>query len=109
MSHLLTPPKPYTALRLPYFTSLACTHMRYLCEASTLVGPWPFCALGLIWISFVWWDTGVLMKMFCYLHGQAFPLMHTFAQQMISHGLFTLAPGQFVLPAVTPLLNQVPT
>jgi len=25
-------------------------------------------------------------EMFCYLHAQTFPLMHTFAQQMITHG-----------------------
>jgi len=47
-------------------------------------------------------------KMFRYLHAQAYPLMHTFAQQMINHGSFTLAPGQHVPASVTPLLNQVP-
>jgi len=47
-------------------------------------------------------------EMFRYLHAQAYPLMHTFAQQMITHGSFTLAPGQHVPASVTPLLNQVP-
>jgi len=44
-------------------------------------------------------------EMFHYLHAQAFPLMHTFTQQMITHRSFTLAPGQFVPPAAAPLLN----
>jgi hypothetical protein len=47
-------------------------------------------------------------KMLCYLHLQAYPLMHTFAHQMHSQGSFTLLPGQTVPPAVLPLLDQVP-
>jgi len=47
-------------------------------------------------------------EMFRYLHAQAYPLMHTFAQQMTLHGNFSLAPGQDVPATIQPLLNQVP-
>ena len=47
-------------------------------------------------------------EMFRYLHPQAFPLMHTFAQKMQDHGNFTFAPGQNVPPAVTQILDAVP-
>jgi hypothetical protein len=47
-------------------------------------------------------------EMFRYLHAQAYPLMHTFAQQMLNAGSFSLLPGQSVPAQAVPLLNQVP-
>jgi hypothetical protein len=43
-----------------------------------------------------------------YLHLQAYPLMRTFAQRMLSSGDFHLLPGQDVAPAAIPLLDLVP-
>ena len=47
-------------------------------------------------------------EMFRYLHAQAYPLMHTFAQQMFNAGSFSLLPGQSIPAPAAPLLNQVP-
>jgi hypothetical protein len=47
-------------------------------------------------------------EMFRYLHPQAYPLMHTFAQQMMDHGNFSFVPGTSIPPAAEPLLNAVP-
>jgi hypothetical protein len=47
-------------------------------------------------------------EMLRYLHLQAYPLMHSFAQRMHQHGTFTLLPGQDIAPAAAPLLDQVP-
>jgi len=105
MSPLLTSPNPYATLLLLYFISLASTPTR----AFNLEEPWLFSAPVLILTSFCVVGHWRSDEMFHYLHAQAFPLMHTFTQQMITHGSFTLAPGQFVPPAVTPLHNQVPT
>lgn len=46
--------------------------------------------------------------MLCYLHLQAYPLMHSFAAAMHSHGTFTILPGQTIAPAAAPLLDLVP-
>jgi hypothetical protein len=47
-------------------------------------------------------------EMLRYLHLQAYPLMHAFASKMLSHGSYTLLPGQTIPAAAVPLLNQVP-
>jgi len=47
-------------------------------------------------------------EMLRYLHAQAYPLMHTFAQAMLDNGSFSLLPGQYVPTTALPLLNQVP-
>ena len=47
-------------------------------------------------------------EMFWYLFPQAYPLMHTFAHQMMMHSSFSLVPGQAIPPNVAPLLNHVP-
>ena len=47
-------------------------------------------------------------EMLRYLHTQAYPLMHTFAQAMSTFGSFSLLPGQYVPTTAIPLLNQVP-
>ena len=46
--------------------------------------------------------------MFRYLHAQAYPLMHSYAQAMLDHGSFSLLPGQFVPAPALPLLTAVP-
>jgi hypothetical protein len=46
--------------------------------------------------------------MFQYLHPQAYPLMHTFAQQMVDHGNFAFLLGTNILTAATAILNTVP-
>ena len=47
-------------------------------------------------------------EMLRYLHTQAYPLMHSFAQAMTTFGSFSLLPGQNVPTTAIPLLNQVP-
>ncbi len=51
-----------------------------------------------------WWSD----EMFQYLHPQAYPLMHTFAQQMVDHGNFAFLLGTNILTAATAILNTVP-
>lgn len=47
-------------------------------------------------------------EMFRYLHPQAYPLMHTFAQQMMDHGNFSFIPGTTVPSIAAPILDSVP-
>jgi hypothetical protein len=47
-------------------------------------------------------------EMLRYLHAQAYPLMHTFASSMLTHGTFSLIPGHAVPSTALPLLAQVP-
>ena len=47
-------------------------------------------------------------EMLRYLHLQAYPLMRTFAQRMLSSGHFSLSPNQDIAPEALPLLKLVP-
>lgn len=47
-------------------------------------------------------------EMLRYLHTQAYPLMHTFASDMLMHGSFSLNPGSTVPASALPILNLVP-
>jgi hypothetical protein len=47
-------------------------------------------------------------EMLRYLHLQAYPLMRTFAQRMLSSGHFSLLPNQDIAPEALPLLELVP-
>jgi hypothetical protein len=51
------------------------------------------------------WRSDAMLR---YLHAQAYPLMGTFAQRMVSGGSYSLPPGQYVPASATPLLDQVP-
>ncbi len=101
-----TSPPSFIGLLNSSFISLAFTHLNFLLRVFAQVVLWLSSVLELIPIICLvgCWHSD---EMFHYLHAQANPLMHMFAQQMSIHGSFTLAPGQHVSLTVVPLLNQV--
>ena len=106
----VTLPRHFDLQQQPYIMLHAFFPPTFRHIAYVLVVPWPRSAHTLTLMHIVVHLIGRWRsdEMLHYLHMQAYPLMHTFAQAMATGRSFCFLLGHYVPMSATPLLNLLP-